>query len=64
MRRWLVFAALAAASLAPTTLLAEGFCTAQWAPVCGLKDGAAKTYSNACFAKADGATLTAAGACP
>jgi len=63
MRRWLVFAALAAASLAPTTLLAEGFCTAQWAPVCGLKDGVQKTYSNVGCANADGAEVVGEGQC-
>jgi hypothetical protein len=63
MRRWFAFAALAAASLAPAPLLAEGFCTAQWAPVCALKDGAQKTYSNVGCAKADGAEVVGEGQC-
>ncbi len=33
-------------------------------PVCAIKDGVAKTYSNPCFAKADGATVSADGECP
>ena len=61
MRRWLVFAALAAASLAPTPAAAEGFCTAQWAPVCAVKDGVQKTYSNVGCAKADGAEVVQRG---
>jgi len=63
MRRWLVFAALAAASLAPAPSLASGFCTAQWAPVCALKDGAQKTYSNVGCAKADSAEVVSEGQC-
>ena len=63
MRRWFVFAALAAASLAPAPGLAAGFCTAQWAPVCGVKDGVQKTYSNAGCAKADGAEVVGQGQC-
>ena len=42
---------------------AAGFCTMVWAPVCGLKDGAEKTYSNAGCAKADDATVSHEGAC-
>jgi hypothetical protein len=63
MRSWLVFAALAAASLGPAPDLAAGFCTAQWAPVCGVKDGAQKTYSNVGCAKADGAEVVREGQC-
>ena len=63
MRRWFVFAALAAASLAPAPGLAAGFCTAQWAPVCGLKDGVQKTYSNVGCAKADDAEVVREGQC-
>jgi hypothetical protein len=59
----LAFAALAAASFAPAAGYAEGFCTAQWAPVCALKDGAQKTYSNAGCAKADGAKVVREGQC-
>ena len=40
------------------------FCTEDYAPVCGAKDGAAKTYSNACHARADGATVSSQGECP
>ncbi len=46
MRRWFAFAALAAAAFAPAPGSAAGFCTAQWAPVCAVKDGVQKTYSN------------------
>ena len=63
MKRWLVFAALVAASLAPAPAPAAGFCTAQWAPVCALKDGAQKTYSNPGCAKADGAKVVQEGQC-
>ena len=63
MRRWFAFAALAAASLAPAPGLAAGFCTAQWAPVCGLKDGVEKTYSNVGCAKADDAEVVREGQC-
>ena len=42
---------------------AAGFCTMVWAPVCGLKDGAEKTYSNAGCAKADDAPVSHDGAC-
>jgi hypothetical protein len=40
------------------------FCTEDYAPVCGVKDGASKTYSNACHARADGAAVSAQGECP
>jgi hypothetical protein len=40
------------------------FCTEDYAPVCGVKEGASKTYSNACHARADGATVSAQGECP
>ncbi len=55
----LVFAFLAA----PPPVEAAGFCTMLWAPVCALKDGAEKTYSNAGCAKADDATVTRQGPC-
>lgn len=42
---------------------AAGFCTMVWAPVCGLKDGVEKTYSNAGCAKADDATVSHDGEC-
>ena len=38
-------------------------CTEQYAPVCGEKNGVTKTYSNACFATADGAKVIAQGPC-
>ena len=63
MRRWLVFAVLAAASLVPAPAAASGFCTAEWAPVCALKDGAEKTYSNLGCAKVDNAEVTHEGQC-
>ena len=53
---------LALVALAPPAK-AAGFCSMVWAPVCGLKDGAEKTYSNAGCAKADDATVTHEGAC-
>jgi hypothetical protein len=63
MRKWLVLAVLAVAPLTPTPSSAAGFCTAQWAPVCALKDGARKTYSNAGCAKADDAEVLREGQC-
>jgi hypothetical protein len=39
------------------------FCTEDYAPVCGVKDGASKTYSNACHARADDASVSATGEC-
>ncbi len=63
MRRWLVFAALAATSFAPSPGSASGFCTAQWAPVCALKDGVEKTYSNLGCAKVDNAEVEHDGQC-
>jgi hypothetical protein len=53
---------LALVALAPP-VKAAGFCTMVWAPVCGLKNGAEKTYSNAGCAKADDATVSHEGAC-
>lgn len=38
-------------------------CTQQYAPVCGERNGVARTYSNACFASADGAKIIAQGPC-
>jgi Kazal-type serine protease inhibitor domain len=38
-------------------------CTQQYAPVCGEMNGVTKTYSNACFAAADGAKVIAQGPC-
>jgi hypothetical protein len=40
------------------------FCTEDYAPVCGVKDGVSKTYSNACHAGADGASVSTTGECP
>ncbi len=39
-------------------------CTEQYVPVCGEKNGARRTYSNACFAAVDGARVVADGPCP
>jgi len=38
-------------------------CTMQYDPVCGVRNGVSKTYSNACFAAADGAKVVAKGPC-
>jgi Kazal-type serine protease inhibitor domain len=38
-------------------------CMEVYQPVCGRKGKVTKTYSNACFAKADGATVLAQGPC-
>jgi hypothetical protein len=40
-----------------------GVCTMQYDPVCGVRNGVSKTYSNACFAAADGAKVVAKGPC-
>jgi hypothetical protein len=64
MRKALAAGLLAFALLATATpAAAAGFCTMLWAPVCGLKDGAEKTYSNAGCAKADDAAVTHQGPC-
>jgi len=38
-------------------------CIEVYLPVCGKKGNVTKTYSNACFAKADGAKVVAQGPC-
>jgi hypothetical protein len=38
-------------------------CTEQYEPVCGRIDGIRKTYSNRCYARADGASIVAQGRC-
>jgi Kazal-type serine protease inhibitor domain len=38
-------------------------CTEQYAPVCGQAGRVTKTYSNRCFARADGAKVIAQGSC-
>jgi hypothetical protein len=38
-------------------------CTEQYAPVCGRINGVLRTYSNQCFARADGADVIAQGPC-
>jgi len=63
MTRGIIFAALVVVSLVPAPGAAAGFCTAQWAPVCALKDGAQKTYSNVGCAKADDAEVVREGPC-
>lgn len=40
------------------------FCADVYQPVCALKNGAQKTYSSDCFAKADDAKIVADGECP
>jgi hypothetical protein len=44
--------------LAHTTVCAEIYL-----PVCASKEGVRQTYSNACFAKGDGATIVQDGKC-
>ena len=39
------------------------FCTDEYAPVCGVKNGVARLYSNKCRAFADGATVANFGQC-
>jgi len=39
-------------------------CMELYRPVCGAKGKTTKTYSNACFAKADGAKVISQGECP
>jgi len=39
------------------------FCAEVYNPVCAIKDNAIRTYSNACFAKADGARIISEGEC-
>ena len=54
------------AQLTPPVPAAErrpGVCTEQYAPVCGRVGDVTKTYSNACFARADGAAVIADGPC-
>jgi hypothetical protein len=38
-------------------------CPEQYAPVCGKINGVRKTYSNSCFAAADGAKVVVLGPC-
>ena len=38
-------------------------CTEQYEPVCGRIHGIRKTYSNRCYARADGADIVAQGRC-
>ncbi len=38
-------------------------CTEQYAPVCGRINVVLKTYSNQCYARADGADVIAQGSC-
>lgn len=38
-------------------------CTEQYSPVCGRINGVLKTYSNQCYARADGADVIAQGSC-
>ncbi len=39
------------------------FCTDEYAPICGVKNGVARIYSNKCRAFADGATVANLGKC-
>ena len=47
----------------PPGPLQKTFCTEVYQPVCGTAGGARRTYSNRCFANADGATDIADGPC-
>ena len=38
-------------------------CTEQYSPVCGRTNGVLKTYSNQCYARADGADVITQGPC-
>ncbi|THD64849.1 MAG: hypothetical protein E7813_16360 [Bradyrhizobium sp.] len=38
-------------------------CTEQYEPVCGRINGVLKTYSNQCYARAEGADVIAQGSC-
>jgi hypothetical protein len=65
MKRHIFCAAIALAlSLTASPIAqAEGLCSMLYAPVCALKDGAPKTYTNAGCAKVDGATEVKPGPC-
>jgi Kazal-type serine protease inhibitor-like protein len=63
MTRSPAFAGLALALLTAAPAAAEGFCTAQWAPVCAAKNGVEQTYSNLGCAKADAAEVVRQGRC-
>lgn len=61
---WFVtFAAMADSPPPPRPLEPKAFCTEQYQPVCGTKDGKRITYSNHCFADVDHATDISDGAC-
>ena len=63
---WYIFCAALALALSSTVgsmAQTAGACTMLYAPVCALKEGATKTYTNAGCAKADGATEIKPGAC-
>ena len=53
----------AAAQRGDTSQRRPEVCTEQYLPVCGEKNGVAKTYPNACFAAADGAKVIATEPC-
>jgi hypothetical protein len=38
-------------------------CTQQYDPVCAVRNGMRRTYSNACMARADGARVVSRGEC-
>jgi hypothetical protein len=52
-----------AAADSPPTPPPKTVCIEVYQPVCGFKNGKRITYSNSCFAKADGATEVSDGAC-
>ena len=41
----------------------QPICTQEYRPVCAVRDGMRRTYSNACTARADGARIIANGPC-
>jgi hypothetical protein len=65
MRRFTILSAWAAAIplIAASAAANAAVCTEQYAPVCARAGSIAKTYSNRCFAHAEGAKVIAEGAC-
>jgi len=53
----------AAAQVSNTPQQRPEFCTQEFSPVCGEKNGATKTYPNACVAASEGAKVIAKEPC-